>query len=85
MTVKPELNSSSGNPEVTVYARLDNNNQVILQELLTNVSGLPQWLFSQDGSSLEFADMVTGWLNNSKIPENNPGNPDQVCLFSQNG
>jgi hypothetical protein len=70
-----QSNASSGNPVVTVYARLDNNGQVMQQDLLTNISGLPLWLFDQRGSSLEFADMVNGRLKNSKIPENNQGNP----------
>lgn len=70
-----QSNASSGNPVVTVYARLDNNGQVMQQDLLTNISGLPPWHFNYGGSSLAFADMVNESLIKTMVHEKSQGNP----------
>jgi len=70
-----QSNASSGNPVVTVYARLDNDGQVMQQDLLTNVSGLPSWHFNRGGSSLAFADVVKESVIKTMVHEKSQGNP----------
>ncbi|MGB7787236.1 hypothetical protein, partial [Methanoregula sp.] len=68
-------NASSGNPVVTVYARLDSSGQAMQQEILTNITELPTWFFDQSGSSPEFADMVQESVTNTVIHGNSQVNP----------
>jgi hypothetical protein len=71
-----QSNRSKGNmPVVTVYARLDNNGQVIQQELLTNVSGLPPWIFYQSDISSELISLIPERAMNTIIAEKSQGNP----------
>jgi hypothetical protein len=71
-----QSNRSQGNmPVDTVYAQLDNNGQVIQQELLTNVSGLPQWIFYQSDISSELINLIPERAMNAIIAEKSQGNP----------
>jgi hypothetical protein len=71
-----QSNRSKGNmPVDIVYARLDNNGQLIQQELLTNVSGLPSWVFYQSDISSELINLIPERVLNSIIAEKNQGNP----------
>lgn len=73
-----QRNASANNPVKTVYARLDQNGQVVQQEVLTGISGLPPWFLPQDGQSLEITSLVNERVINSMIPENSRDNPPTV-------
>lgn len=71
-----QSNRSKGNmPVDTVCVQLDNNGQVIQQELLTNVSGLPPWIFYQSDMSTELISLINERTMNSIIAEKRQGNP----------
>jgi hypothetical protein len=71
-----QSNRSKGNmPVDTVYARLDNNGQMVQQELLTNVSGLPSWVFYQSDISSELIDLIPEHVLSTIIAEKSQGNP----------
>lgn len=71
-----QSNRSKGNmPVDTVYARLDNNGHLIQQELLTNVSGLPPWIFYQSDISSELISLIPERTMNSIIADKSQGNP----------
>jgi hypothetical protein len=71
-----QTNRSPGNmPVVTVYARLDNNGRVVQQELLTDVSGLPSWIFYQNDISSELIGLVPEEAMKAIMAEENLGNP----------
>lgn len=71
-----QSNRSIGNmPVVTVYAQLDNNGQVIQQEVLTNVSALPSWIFYQGDISNELISMIPERTMNAMIAGKSQGNP----------
>jgi hypothetical protein len=71
-----QSNRSKGNmPVDTVYARLDNNGQLIHQELLKNVSGLPPWIFYQSGISSELVSLIPENTTNAIIADKNEGIP----------
>jgi hypothetical protein len=71
-----QSNRSKGNmPVVTVHAQLDNNGRVIRQDMLTNVSGLPSWIFSQSNISSELINLVPEKTMNAIIAGKSQGNP----------
>lgn len=71
-----QSNRSKGNmPVDTVYARLDNNGHLIQQELLTNVSGLPPWIFYQSDISSGLISLIPERTMNSIIADKSQGNP----------
>ncbi|MDO9325559.1 MAG: hypothetical protein Q7T80_11460, partial [Methanoregula sp.] len=71
-----QSNRSKGNmPVDTVYARLDNNGHLIQQELLTNVSGLPPWIFYQSDISSELISLIPERTMDSIIADKRQGNP----------
>jgi len=52
-----QSNSSSSPPVTTIHARLDNEGQVVGQEIVSDVSALPSWVF-RTGSSSDFRDII---------------------------
>ncbi len=71
-----QSNRSPGNmPVVTIHAQLASNGQVIQQDLLTNVSGLPSWIFYQSDISSELINLVSEGTMNAIIAEKSEGNP----------
>jgi len=70
-----QSNATSGNPSITVYLRLDRNGRVQQQALVTNVSGLPAWIFEQWGSSSELNSLVPENIIGSMRQEKSNGNP----------
>jgi hypothetical protein len=71
-----QSNRSKGNmPVDIVYARLGNNGDLIQQELLTNVSGLPPWVYNQSDISSELINLIPEKILNSIIAGKSQGNP----------
>jgi hypothetical protein len=71
-----QSNRSKGNmPVDIVYTRLDNNGQLIQQEVLTNVSGLPPWVFNQSDISSELINLIPERILNTIIAGKSQGNP----------
>lgn len=71
-----QSNRSKGNmPVDIVYARLNTNGEVIQQERLTSVSGLPSWIFTQSDISSELVNLIPENIQNAIIAKNAQGNP----------
>ena len=71
-----QTNRSKGNmPVDIVYARLDNNGQLIQQDILPTVSGLPPWVFYQSDISSELINLIPEKAMNAIIAEKSQGNP----------
>jgi hypothetical protein len=71
-----QSNRSRGNmPVTTVQARLNDKGRIIQQEILTNVSGLPSWIFYQGDISSELISLVPEKTMNAIIADKSKGNP----------
>jgi len=71
-----QSNRSPGNmPVKFVHAELDRNGRVIKQDMVTDISELPLWIFNQDDSSSELINLIDERTMNAVIAEKRRGNP----------
>jgi len=76
-----QSHEQNGNhPATIVNARLDPDGQVVQQELLTGIPGLPAWFLQQDGRALEIVSLVPERVQKFLIPENSGDNPPTVTI-----
>jgi len=67
--------SNESLPVDTISARLDSKGHIVRQEKITDLSGIPAWIFSEGGSRSDFVDLIPKEVLDSAANAHGGNNP----------
>jgi hypothetical protein len=67
--------SNESVPADTISARLDSQGHIVRQDKISDLSGIPAWIFSEDGSRTDFIDLIPKNVLDSAANAHGGNNP----------